>query len=60
MTEEEMFQQLLNEAIENKSDEMPEDPNEFDLHVDNHYNVYMCIRVSGRTLGLTLHLCNTG
>lgn len=54
MTEEEMFQQLLNEAIENKSDEMPEDPNEFDLYVDNHYNVYMCIKGEWQNVGLNV------
>lgn len=54
MTEEEMFQQLLNQAIENKSGEMPESPNEFDLHVDNHYNVYMYIKGEWTNVGLNV------
>lgn len=54
MNEQKMFEQLLDQAVRDRSDEMPDKPEEFDLHVDNHYNVYMCIKGEWQSVGLNV------
>jgi hypothetical protein len=54
MSEEEMFQSMLNEAIENKSDTPPEDADEFTIYVDTNYNVHMLIKGEWQNVGLNV------
>lgn len=54
MNEEEMFEELLNNAVKEKSDDFPEHPSEFDIHVDSHYNVFMFIKGSWTKTGLNV------
>lgn len=56
MNEKEVFESLLKEAVKNKSDIPPEGPEEFDIYVDNHYNVFMFIKNEWQTTGLNVTL----
>lgn len=52
MNEQEVFQQLLNKALDNKTDTPPQNPNEFDIYADTHYNIYMCIKGEWQSIGI--------
>lgn len=54
MTEEEQFKQLVNYAVENRSDTPPENPREFDIYSDTHYNLYMFIKGEWTNIGLNV------
>lgn len=49
-----MFDELLNNAVKEKSDNFPESPSEFDIHVDSHYNVFMFIKGNWTKTGLNV------
>lgn len=54
MTEEEQFKQLVNYAVENRSDTPPDGPKEFDIYADTHYNLYMFIKGEWTNIGLNV------
>lgn len=54
MTEEEQFNQLVAWAVQNKSDTPPQDPKEFDIYADSHYNLYMFIKGEWTNIGLNV------
>ena len=54
MTEEEKFNEVLKNAIENKSETPPDNPQEFDVYSDNNYNLYMFVKDKWIELGLNV------
>ena len=54
MTEEEKFKQLVEKAVENRSDTPPEDAKEFDVYADKHYNLYMFIKEKWTKIGINV------
>jgi hypothetical protein len=42
--DQEMFQEMLDYLLANRSDTPPESPAEFDAYIDMHYNLYMFIK----------------
>jgi len=56
MTEEEfeLFQEMLQGLLENKSATPPENPAEFDAWADNDYNVHMFIKGEWQSIGINL------
>ena len=54
MNEEDIFYQLVKNAIENKSDIAPDSPAEFDIYCDNHYNLHMFIKGEWSNTGLNV------
>lgn len=52
----EMFEALIREAIANRSDEFPENPEEFDVHVDNNYIFYMFIKNEWVNVGIDVSI----
>lgn len=54
MTEEEQFKQIVDVAMSQRSDTPPEDPKEFDVYADMHYNLYMYIKSEWVNVGLNV------
>jgi hypothetical protein len=51
-----IFEALIREALENRSDEFPENPEEFDVHVDNNYVFYMFIKNEWVNVGIDVSI----
>ena len=51
-----IFEQLIRTAIELKSDEFPENPEEFSVHVDNNYIFYMFIKGEWVNVGIDVSI----
>ena len=56
--ESEMFEAIIQAALELRSDTFPENPAEFDLHVDNDYNFYMFIKGQWTKTGINVSVIN--
>lgn len=54
MTEQEMFKKIVDEAIAHRSDTPPENPAEFQVYSDSHYNLYMFVKGEWINLGLNM------
>lgn len=54
--EKEQFDILIRHAIANKTDVPPENPNEFDIYCDNHYNIHMFLKGEWTNVGLNVTL----
>jgi len=54
MSDEELFNKIISVAVENKTDEPPENPEEFDVYADNNYNLYMFIKGEWKNIGLNV------
>lgn len=51
-----MFEALIYEALQNRSDVFPEDPLEFDVHVDSNYIFYMFIKGKWVNVGIDISI----
>ena len=54
MNEKEVFEQIISTAVENRSDNAPENPYEFQVYCDTHYNLYMFIKGEWSNIGLNV------
>ena len=54
MSDEELFNKIISVAVENKTDEPPENPEEFDVYADSNYNLYMFIKGEWKNIGLNV------
>jgi len=54
MSDEDLFNKIISVAVENKTDEPPENPEEFDVYADNNYNLYMFIKGEWKNIGLNV------
>lgn len=54
MTEEEKFKKIVDHAVQNRNDMPPENPQEFDVYADSHYNLYMFIKGEWKNIGLNV------
>ena len=52
--EEDLFQEIVDLAVENPTDVAPENPNELDVYCDSHYNVYMFIKNEWTSTGINV------
>jgi hypothetical protein len=50
----EMFQEMLNHLLENRTDTPPENAQEFDSYIDTHYNLHMRIKGEWVNVGVNL------
>lgn len=54
MTEQEQFDALVKFALENRTENPPENPNEFDIYSDMNYNLYMYIKGEWTGIGVNM------
>jgi hypothetical protein len=47
-----MFQEMLDHLLANRSDTPPESPAEFDSYIDMHYNLHMFIKGEWTNVGV--------
>lgn len=49
-----IFEALIREALDNRTNVFPEDPSEFDVHVDENYVFYMFIKGEWVNVGIDI------
>lgn len=54
MNDEELFKQIIKDATDNPTDAAPENPQEFSVYCDTHYNLYMFIKGEWTNIGLNV------
>lgn len=54
MNDEELFKQIIKDATDNPTDVPPENPQEFSVYCDTHYNLYMFIKGEWTSIGLNV------
>lgn len=54
MTEQEEFKAIVDAAVQNRSSDKPENAEEFQVHCDNHYNLYMYIKGEWQNMGINV------
>ena len=54
MDDKEVFNQIMKNAVDDRSDIKPEIPQEFDVYCDMDYNLYMFIKGEWSSIGINV------
>jgi hypothetical protein len=54
MDDKDIFNQIMKSAVENKSEDKPQSPQEFDVYCDMDYNLYMFIKGEWSSIGVNV------